>query len=315
MKNRLVGLLVFALVAFNLYAQSDQSKKGLLTFTGTRIISFDPMREMPKMAWYSENQDIRVDEEVLFNNQSSLLIPSVRGKKTEAYFGMNNRDITGKTIVFKGKYKYQQANNAKVSFAIKLDTHLQRIDEKAIGLECNGSQGWKDFCVEMPFTRSKKFFFRILCDGEARLWVNDCQVLIDGQSLDLIKNPDVEVDKDLEFAGNSGISLGDVDGQTLENLVVLGKVWGFLKYFHPQVVVGKYNWDFELFRVMPGIAAAKSKKERNSLLNEWIDKYGKITETEEYVIGDSAQYHRFAPLGWLEDPITYSSVAVILTYL
>ena len=302
MKNRLVGLLVFALVAFNLYAQSDQSKKGLLTFTGTRIISFDPMREMPKMAWYSENQDIRVDEEVLFNNQSSLLIPSVRGKKTEAYFGMNNRDITGKTIVFKGKYKYQQANNAKVSFAIKLDTHLQRIDEKAIGLECNGSQGWKDFCVEMPFTRSKKFFFRILCDGEARLWVNDCQVLIDGQSLDLIKNPDVEVDKDLEFAGNSGISLGDVDGQTLENLVVLGKVWGFLKYFHPQVVVGKYNWDFELFRVMPGIAAAKSKKERNSLLNEWIDKYGKITETEEYVIGDSAQYHRFAQLGWLEDP-------------
>ena len=93
--------------------------------------------------------------------------------------------------------------------------------------------------------------------------MNDCQVLIDGQSLDLIKNPDVEVDKDLEFAGNSGISLGDVDGQTLENLVVLGKVWGFLKYFHPQVVVGKYNWDFELFRVMPGIAAAKSKKERN----------------------------------------------------
>lgn len=78
MKNRLVGLLVFALVAFNLYAQSDQSKKGLLTFTGTRIISFDPMREMPKMAWYSENQDIRVDEEVLFNNQLSLLIPSVR---------------------------------------------------------------------------------------------------------------------------------------------------------------------------------------------------------------------------------------------
>lgn len=302
MKNRLVGLLVFALVAFNLYAQSDQSKKGLLTFTGTRIISFDPMREMPKMAWYSENQDIRVDEEVLFNNQSSLLIPSVRGKKTEAYFGMNNRDITGKTIVFKGKYKYQQANNAKVSFAIKLDTHLQRIDEKAIDFECNGSQDWKDFYVEMPFTRSKKFFFRILCDGEARLWVNDCQVLIDGQSLDLIKNPDVEVDKDLEFAGNSGISLGDVDGQTLENLVVLGKVWGFLKYFHPQVVVGKYNWDFELFRVMPGIAAAKSKKERNSLLNEWIDKYGKITETEEYVIGDSAQYHRFAQLGWLEDP-------------
>ena len=82
MKNRLVGLLVFALVAFNLYAQSDQSKKGLLTFTGTRIISFDPMREMPKMAWYSENQDIRVDEEVLFNNLLVWNVTAVRAGKT-----------------------------------------------------------------------------------------------------------------------------------------------------------------------------------------------------------------------------------------
>lgn len=86
MKNRLVGLLVFALVAFNLYAQSDQSKKGLLTFTGTRIISFDQCGKCLMMAWYSENQDIRVDEEVLFNNQSSLLIPSVQGKENRSLF-------------------------------------------------------------------------------------------------------------------------------------------------------------------------------------------------------------------------------------
>lgn len=156
---------MFALVAFNLYAQSDQSKKGLLTFTGTRIISFDPMREMPKMAWYSENQDIRVDEEVLFNNQSSLLIPSVRGKKTEAYFGMNNRDITGKTIVFKGKYKYQQANNAKVSFAIKLDTHLQRIDEKAIDLNVTAVRTGKTFMWKCRLHVPRNFSFEYSVTG------------------------------------------------------------------------------------------------------------------------------------------------------
>ena len=73
---------MFALVAFNLYAQSDQSKKGLLTFTGTRIISFDPMREMPKMAWYSENQDIRVDEIEVSKLSDSIVVKFIdSGKK------------------------------------------------------------------------------------------------------------------------------------------------------------------------------------------------------------------------------------------
>ena len=301
MKNRYFSLFLFVLMALNMYAQSDQSKKGLLTFDGTRIVSFNTIQERPMMAWFSGNKDVQVDTGVLFNNQSSLLMPSVSGEKAEACYHMVNRDITGKTIVFKGKYKYQQAGNAKVRFSIQLDTHYRRIDEKGIDIECNGSQDWKDFYVEMPFERSRSFLFRVLCDGEIKLWVNDCQVVVDGQSLDIIKNPDVEVDKDLEFVGSSGISIDNLSKQTLENLEILGKVWGFLKYYHPQVVIGKYNWDFELFRVMPEVAAAKNKKERNALLNKWIEKYGEITETEVYTIEDSTQFHRFAQLGWLED--------------
>ncbi len=78
---------------------------------------------------------------------------------------MNNRDITGKTIVFKGQYKYQQANNAKVSFAIKLDTHLQRIDEKAIDFECNGSQDWKDFMWKCRLHVPRNFSFEYSVTG------------------------------------------------------------------------------------------------------------------------------------------------------
>lgn len=301
MKNRLISLLLFALVSFNLCAQSDQSKKGLLTFDGTRILSTGLMQSKLKMAWYSDNKDVRVDPKVFYNNQSSLLIPSLKGKKTDTYFYIFNQDIVGKTIVFKGKYKYEQAGQAKVSFLINFKTNLKKEAVKAMGIECNGSQDWTEFYVEIPLEHSEDYYFRILCDGDVKLWVSDCQVLFDGQSFDIVKNPDIEVDKDMEFVGNSGISINDASPQTLENLEVLGKVWGFLKYFHPQVVIGKYNWDFELFRVMPEIAEAKNKKERNVLLNKWVDKYGKITETEDYTITDSTQYHRFAQLDWLED--------------
>lgn len=301
MKTRLFSLLLFALIAFNLCAQSDQGKKGLLTFEKTRIISFNPMQGMPNMAWYSENKNVRVDTDVRFNNESSLFLSSTNENMADVLFYMINRDIIGKTIVFKGKYKYQQANQAKACFSIKLDTHYRKVEKQTVDVVCNGDQEWTDFCVEMPFERSDKFFLQILCEGEVKFWVNDCQVLVDGQSLDIIKNSDKEVDKDLEFVGNSGILIGEVNQQTLENLEVLGKVWGFLKYFHPQVVIGKYNWDFELFRVMPEIAAAKNQKERNSLLSKWLDKYGEIKETEDYAVKDSSLYHRFAQLAWLED--------------
>lgn len=37
----------------------------------------------------------------------------------------------------------------------------------------------------------------------------------------------------------------------VENLYLLGKVWGFLKYHHPKVTEGKYDWDAELFKMLP----------------------------------------------------------------
>lgn len=40
-------------------------------------------------------------------------------------------------------------------------------------------------------------------------------------------------------------------------------------------------------------------------MSKWIDKYGGITETEDYTVKDSTQYHRFAYLQWLEDPVFF----------
>ena len=38
-----------------------------------------------------------------------------------------------------------------------------------------------------------------------------------------------------------------------EKLAATAKVWGFLKYYHPKVADGKYNWDEQLFNVLPEI--------------------------------------------------------------
>ncbi len=303
MKNRLFGLLLLSLVALNVCAQPVAGKKGFLSLDGVRVYPFpSDYQYMLKMGWFSDNSETQTDTYTTYEGQTSLLIMPAEGQEVNAFFHLANRDIVGKKIVFSGKYKYQQAHDAKVHFAITLKTFLRTMVDKTTTKECNGNQDWKEFSLEMPLERTEDFFFRIVTHGELKLWVSDCQVSVDGQSLDILVSPNEKVDKDDEFLWKSGISIPKLTPQTLENLEVMGKVWGFMKYFHPKVVVGKYNWDFELFRILPEILDASTKEERNKILAEWIDKYGEITETEDYTVKDSAQYHRFAHLEWLEDP-------------
>lgn len=62
----------------------------------------------------------------------------------------------------------------------------------------------------------------------------------------------------------------------IKNLCLLGKIWGFLKYYHPLIANGKYNWDKELLQFLPNYNRVKNIKERNDSLEGWVDKFGNI---------------------------------------
>ena len=72
----------------------------------------------------------------------------------------------------------------------------------------------------------------------------------------------------------SSIEIGELAPAQIENLVTLGKVWGFLKYHHPRVTVGELDWDAELFRVMPAVLAAPDRDQGNHALLEWVTRIG-----------------------------------------
>jgi C-terminal processing protease CtpA/Prc len=70
-----------------------------------------------------------------------------------------------------------------------------------------------------------------------------------------------------------------VESETIiQHLYVLGKVWGFLKYYHPNVAKGKFNWDAELFKFLPKVLESTTSKERDVVLTEWIDNLGTFEE-------------------------------------
>jgi len=85
---------------------------------------------------------------------------------------------------------------------------------------------------------------------------------------------DKKASLDKEFIDGSKIDIQHLTATQSDNLVVLAKIWGFLKYHHPVASGGDYNWDFELFRVMPRILAVKTAAERNDIFSNWIAKLG-----------------------------------------
>lgn len=63
-----------------------------------------------------------------------------------------------------------------------------------------------------------------------------------------------------------------------QKLVVTCKVWGFLKYYHPKVANGDFNWDNQLFEVLPNIEQAKTNQEFSLVIENWINSLGEIKE-------------------------------------
>jgi hypothetical protein len=59
------------------------------------------------------------------------------------------------------------------------------------------------------------------------------------------------------------------------------KVWGFLKYHHPAVAKGKYDWDKVFLEKITTVETLNSKEELNNFYYSWINSLGKL-KTDSY---------------------------------
>ena len=102
-----------------------------------------------------------------------------------------------------------------------------------------------------------------------------------------------------EFAESACIEISSLSEEQTENLVVLGKIWGFLKYYHPAIAKGDYNWDYELFRILPEILNANSKQQRDSVLIDWIEKLGNVKQGK--MLKENENIVIYPDLNWIEN--------------
>ena len=90
-----------------------------------------------------------------------------------------------------------------------------------------------------------------------------------------------------------------------EKLASLGKMYGFLKYYHPEVAKGKYDWDEELIKQLPLVLRAADKESLSAIYIDWINSLGKVEpcrkcdSTEDY-------FDKNFDLSWTQNVLLYN---------
>lgn len=122
-----------------------------------------------------------------------------------------------------------------------------------------------------------------------------------GVTLSIGQSIEYKADKDQEFATGSKIVSINLSHGKIDDLQLLGQIWGFLKYYHSSVASGEYNWDYELFRILPKVISAKNLDERNTFLNEWVRGLGKTGPSRHFPKFDSAKLK--PDLSWINPSV------------
>lgn len=230
--------------------------------------------------------EIYTDSSVVKNGNYSLVIENEGGESNFTAISMVlPENYQGEFIRLSGFIKTENVEDGHAGLWMRIDPQIAFDNMSEAGV--TGTTNWKEYEIILPLNPADTDQIVIggLLTGKGKMWMDEIRVSVDGKDLD---SPELEVyhrellpaEMDDEFEDGSTITFPELTEELILNLELLGKVWGLLKYHHPEVAKGNYNWDYELFRLLPDYLQVKDKQERDRLLVSWIDSYGNLPACE-----------------------------------
>lgn len=259
---------------------------------------------------FGSGYDLKIDEAERKSGKYSVLIQSPAVIPANSFgstsFGAP-ANYQGKEIELRGFLKLKDVTDGFAGLFLRIDGDggvLQFDNMQSRGL--SGSKDWTEYSIKLPFPEDgTRIVFGALLTGKGQVWVDDFQILIDGKDIAeaKIRQPfEYKAKKDMEFDQGSKISDIKLNAAKTDDLAVLGKVWGFLKYHHPAIAAGEYNWDYELFRILPKILEAKNASQRNKILSVWAESLGTFETNSAAVAQTAAEKIKLNPdLVWINE--------------
>lgn len=296
-------ILIIGLIILTIYGYSQTPQNGEFNFGFEKASSRLPDR------WFEWGKDYSVTVDTIVKhggNNSVLIEPSET--RTQGSFGCIAFSIPAlyesKEIELKAYMKLQDVSDGTIGLMLRIDGPSGGLQfDNMMNRNITGTSDWTQYSVKLPYPpTAKTIYIGALLSGKGKLWVDDFELLLDGVSIEKVKQIEPKVykaDLDKEFNSGSGINTIDVTPGNLQDLKALGLIWGFLKYYHPAIAEGNYNWDNELFRILPKVINTKNTN-RDAILTEWISQLGPVNPGKE--VKTSPEKIKIEPdLGWIEN--------------
>ncbi len=246
---------------------------------GSANYNFETFEEGQPVGWSVDGESVFIpfqDFENFKEGNSAFRLEMPETDKANPMFVITKilPAYKGKKLVLSGYIK-TDGDNFQMTPIIRIDP---TIDFVSLPENVKGTTDWKKYelTVELKPEQTQQIVVGTYMLGKGTIWLDDFKVTIDGKDIataEIFKFPAAE---DNAFDKGSQVVFPSLDATQIDNLALLGRVWGFLKYHHPAIAQGKYNWDYELFRFLPQYVKVTSSKQRDALLLQWIEQLGMV---------------------------------------
>ncbi|MBS1665350.1 MAG: hypothetical protein JST68_30180 [Bacteroidetes bacterium] len=215
--------------------------------------------------------------------------------------------VRGDTLEFSASIKTEGVTQGTAGLiAMVLDKQGQKVSYRAMVVDGeSGTHDWTRRFLKLPIdpVSGDNIYIIGILTGNGRAWIGNLQARVDGRPLESLQYKLAASDPgSAESLGKTAsAALTDLSPEGMKRLVELGMLWGFLKYYHPAIEEGKYDWDSALFRILPSIVKAPDDKHAYELEERWIRQLGKIPECKNCVLTDSSDIKVPGNYGFLFD--------------
>lgn len=239
----------------------------------------------------NENQKYHLDSTIKKNGNQSLFLENTAFVGMQGISNIIKGSYIGDSISFTIQIKTENVNEA-YPFMVVGTKEVQKFFQMATPLQ--GTNDWTKVEIKLPYTSDcDNINLAVNFDG-GKIWIDNVEVKIDGQDIEKL-NPISLITQERqtsEFKLRTSLT-----HKQIEDLYVLGKIWGYLKYYCPEIAKNSKNWDSELF---DNLTLIYSDNFELSLLN-WLSKY-EITETVNYQL-KNLEFKQEGNLDWIKNII------------
>ncbi|MCD4775214.1 MAG: hypothetical protein K8S15_04085 [Candidatus Aegiribacteria sp.] len=272
-----------------------------------------PLNWILEGAGYSGNSD----SVVVFSGNRSLRLEYI---EPGSYFGYVSQYIPfayqGESITLSGYLRSRDMGD-KTFAGLSLDLYDSQGDvacsEYMYLEDLQTDTDWQQFEITMKNSIfGDTLELGVYLMGPGTIWIDDTELLLDGEPISQAMERDLPgAQLDHEFDSGSGLEFKEVDDFQIESLVLLGKVWTFLKYHHPQIGRGDVNWDYFLIRILPSVLEASTESDRQQVLLDLVNSLEPVVAAESY-LPEPEEIHLCPDLSWIDGPEVSPSLATAL---